>query len=70
MKKIKPHINTYCSFCKAAGLEKVRAVWRLSYDRVNRACDIHRPDLEAFETRLRALDGDPSEADQQTWMKL
>lgn len=70
MKKIAPHINTYCTFCKAAGVEKVRAIWRLSYDLHNRACDAHRPDLEAIETRRREQDNHTSEADEQTWRKL
>lgn len=70
MKKVKPHVNTYCTFCKAAGVEKVRAVWRTSYDLTNRACDAHRPDLEAIEARRRELNEHHSEADHQTWMKL
>lgn len=70
MKKIAAHINTYCTFCKAAGVLKVPAVWRISYDLHNRACDLHRPELEKIEARQREQDKHLSEADHQTWMRL
>lgn len=70
MKKIKPHVNSYCPYCKAAGVEKVRATWRISYDDRGRACDAHRPELEKREQKQREQDGHYTEADHQTWMKL
>lgn len=70
MKKIAAHINTYCTFCRAAGIEKVKAVWRISYDLHKRACDAHRSDLEKIEQKQREQDGHYTEADHQTWMKL
>jgi hypothetical protein len=70
MKRIAAHVNTYCTFCRAAGVEKVRALWRISYDHDNRACDAHKPDLQAIELDRKRLDGNYSEADYQTWMRL
>lgn len=70
MKRIAAHVNTYCTFCRAAGVEKVKASWRISYDFDNRACDAHKSELAAIEQDRKALDGHYSEADYQTWMRL
>lgn len=70
MKKIAPHVNTYCTFCKAEGIEKVKASWRISYDNSSRACEHHKMDLKLVEDRRRLLDDHYSEADYQTWMRL
>jgi hypothetical protein len=70
MKRVAPHVNCYCTFCKSEGKEKVRALWRISYDSSNRACDDHRPDLQKIEEERRKLDSHHSEADCQTWMRL
>lgn len=66
MKKLSPKINAYCTYCKAAGKEKVKAIWVTSnYDKSNRACDEHKELLPPpfSDTHL-------SEADYQTWMRL
>lgn len=70
MKRIAKHVNTYCTFCKSKGIEKQPALWRVSYDLTNRACDLHRPDLQEIEDKRRKIDGHLSEADYQTWMRL
>lgn len=70
MKKIAPHINTYCTFCKLCGHDKVKAIWRISYDNQYRACDSHKPDLQRIEEDRRQFDDQYSEADYQTWMRL
>lgn len=65
MKKIKAHINSYCTFCKAEGIEKVRAEWQRSgYDNSERACEKHKGEIKPEK------DEEPSEADYQTWMRL
>jgi hypothetical protein len=70
MKRIAAHVNTYCTFCRSAGTEKVKAIWRISYDHANRACEAHKADLQAIEDEQRHANGHYSEADYQTWMRL
>lgn len=66
MKRLSPKINTYCTYCKAEGKEKVKAFWVTSnYDKRNRACDEHKH-LLPEEKR----DDHYTEADYQTWMRL
>jgi hypothetical protein len=62
-KRIKLHINSYCTFCKKEGVEKIKALWK-NYSASERACEQHK-DLIKEEYKE-----DPSEADYQTWMRL
>lgn len=70
VKRIPKHINTYCTFCKAEGKLKIVALWRLSYDHNNRACEDHREALAQVEAKRKLMDGCYSEADYQSWMRL
>lgn len=69
-KKIKPHINTYCTYCKELGVIQVKALWRVSYDDSKRACDEHKQNLVEYEEKRRKLDGDYSEGDYQSWLRV
>jgi ribosomal protein L44E len=70
MKKIPNHISTYCSFCKRDGVEKVKAIWRLSYNSIDRACDAHKQNLAEIEDLQRKMDSHYTEGDYQSWMRL
>jgi hypothetical protein len=64
VKRIKAHINSYCTFCKKKdGVEKIKASWK-NYSASERACEQHKHLIE--EERKEH----PSEADYQTWMRL
>lgn len=66
MKRLNPKINAYCTYCKAEGKEKIKALWVTSnWDKSNRACEDHKHLLPKLE-----LDNHLSEADYQTWMRL
>lgn len=69
MKRIASHVNSYCPFCKAEGVDKVKAIWRLHYIS-DRACEHHKQDLRLLEDRRKVLDSHYTEADYQTWMRL
>lgn len=45
MKRIPKHINTYCTYCKALGQDKVVALWRSCH----RSCEAHKEELAAYE---------------------
>jgi hypothetical protein len=62
-KRIKPHVNSYCTFCKKDGAEKVKAIWA-NHSNSKRACEEHKSLIK------EPYEGDPSEADYQTWMRL
>ena len=66
VKKIKPHVNSYCTFCKKSVQMKTRAVWRISY-RDTVACESHKGELVLLD---RQDDENYSEADYQTWLRL
>ena len=70
MKRLAPKATYYCTFCKAEGNMKEKAMWRISYNFQNHACDRHKVNLLAIEEKRRLLDSHLSEADYQTWMKL
>jgi ribosomal protein L44E len=68
---IPKHINTYCTFCKALGELRVPALWRLSDDQANRACEGHREALVEIEKARDRVNGrEYSEGDYQTWVRL
>ena len=69
VKRIAPQVNSYCTYCKAEGREKVKARWRIPFADRHRACDEHKPALEALEAKERD-DNHYTEADHQTWLKL
>ncbi|MEG1121240.1 MAG: hypothetical protein RSE62_03455 [Citrobacter sp.] len=66
LKRIAPHVVTYCTFCRAEGKEKVRAAWRMTWNDKDRACDDHKGSMPKPAPR----DEHHTEADYQTWMKL
>lgn len=69
IKKIAAHVVTHCTFCKAEGVRKVQAVWRITGNNAT-ACDAHKPKLEELRIMLDAREStDYSEADYQTWLR-
>lgn len=64
-KRIKPRINSYCTYCKEEGREKVRAEWRIPYNYAHRACDEHKSRLPE-----PTPDDHITEGDRQSWMRV
>jgi hypothetical protein len=68
IRPIKPGHTVNCTYCKAEG-NKVQATWHLTMANIQ-SCDLHKPKLNERKDMLEALNDEPSEADQQTWMRL
>jgi hypothetical protein len=71
VRRYKPQVNAYCTYCKEVGAEKVKAFWYLTHDHSKRACESHKANLAVqLEADQQREQQDPSEADYQTWHKL